>query len=125
MADENYTLALVYVDDALLAQEASVSLRRASGSSPVETTALGYAGESPGSPMCEIDISNAVPSSDFELDPGPFIATLKRCKVTIFAAGRKYSSRGQITEDNFQHATNSQSKLEFKFRGKMGQWEGV
>lgn len=125
MADENYTNVLVYLDDALLAQATRVRVRRSSGSSQVATMALGYAGESPGVSMCEIDVSNAMPINDIEFDPGTFIETLKRSKITLYASGKKLSSRGQIHEDSVEYAVNSPANLDFSFRGKFGRWEGV
>jgi len=118
-----FTTALVYIEDALLSMEARVTVRRTSGSNPVITSALGYAGESPGAPMTEIDVTNAVPSSDFEFDPGRFMRLLKLSKVTIFAAGKQLTTRGQIHEDNFSAAANSESTLEFRFRGQFAEWQ--
>jgi hypothetical protein len=121
----NYALALVYLEEGLLAQEAKVTIRRSSGSNPVMTTALGWAGDSPGAPMMEIDVSNAVPSDDFEFDPGPFIQGVKRCRIRIELPGRKLSTICQIYEDNFDHAVNGAATLEFRCRAQMAQWELV
>jgi hypothetical protein len=118
-----YTNALVYIDDALLSQESRVTVRRMSGSNPVDTTALGYAGESPGSPRVEIDVTNAVPSADFEFNPGQFMKLLRQCKVTIFAAGKQLTSKGQIFTDNFSHSVNAETTLEFQFRGGFADWQ--
>ena len=64
-----YTNAFVTLNNAILSQEASVSIRRTTGSQVVGTVPLGYAGESPGMSMCEIDIESAVPIAGFEYDP--------------------------------------------------------
>jgi hypothetical protein len=124
MADlQQYTKALVYIDGGLLSEEATVTVRRNTGSQPVKTTAKGYAGESPGAAMTELDVENAVPSADFELDPGKYMANLDTAEVTIFAAGRTLTTKGTIFSDNFAHGVETAAKLSFNFRGAFAQWE--
>ncbi|MDI3282114.1 hypothetical protein [Polyangium sp. 15x6] len=120
---QQYTKAVVYVNSSVLSEEASVTIKRTSGSQPVKTVAKGYAGESPGSPMTEITVSNAVPSADFELNPGQYINLLDIVEVTIFAAGRTLTVKGSIIDDNFSHAVDSEAKLEFNFRGGPSDWQ--
>ncbi|MRG98210.1 hypothetical protein [Polyangium spumosum] len=120
---QQYSKAVVYVNSLLLSEEASVTIKRTSGSQPVKTVAKGYAGESPGSPMTEITVSNAVPSADFELDPGPYLNLVEIVEVTVFAAGRTLTVKGSIIDDNFSHAVDSEAKLEFNFRGGPGSWQ--
>jgi hypothetical protein len=118
-----YTKATVYIDGNLLSEEASVTVKRSTGSQAVKTTAKGYAGESPGAPMTEIQVENAVPAADFELNPGQYMANLDSAEVTIFAAGNTLTVTGFIYEDNFSHAVESQSKLSFSARGPFADWE--
>lgn len=123
-----YTLAAVYVQPAgqgvkLLTNEASVTLDRMTNSQIVETVCLGYAGESPGASRCEVSISNAVPSADFEFDPGSYMGSLQVVTFSLFAAGRTLRFDGFIISDNFSHAVNSASKLEFKARGSFSLWQ--
>ncbi len=120
---ERYTKATVYLNSKLLSEESSVTIKRSTGSQPVKTTAKGYAGESPGAPMCEITVENAVPSADFELDPGQFMLDLENVELTVFAAGRTATSKGFIYEDNFSHAVENQSKLSFSMRGQFPTWD--
>lgn len=120
---QNYTKAVVYIEDALLSEETSVSVRRTTGSNPVMTTAKGYGGESPGAPMMEIDISNAVPSADFEMNPGKFMKLNQFAKITIFAAGKTLTQTCFIHEDNFSHGVGKEATLEFKCRGSFRDWE--
>lgn len=119
---QQYSKAVVYINSSVLSEEASVTIRRTSGSQPVKTVAKGYAGESPGSPMTEITISNAVPAADFELDPGQFINLVSEVEISIFAAGRTMTVKGFIIDDNFSHAVDSEAKLEFNFRGGPAEW---
>lgn len=119
-----YAQAGVIIDGAFLTQESSVTVARSTNSQPVNTVPLGYAGESPGAPMVEITVRNAVPSADFELNPGKFMKTLKEVEIGILGpGGKQLTARGFIISDNFQHAVNSESSLEFSFRGKMKDWE--
>lgn len=118
-----YSKAVVYINSLVLSEEASVTIKRSSGSQPVKTVAKGYSGESPGSPMTEITISNAVPAADFELDPGQFINLVDIVEISIFAAGRTMTVKGFIIDDNFSHAVDSEAKLEFNFRGGYASWE--
>lgn len=124
MADlQLYTKATVYINSGLLSQESSVSIDRNSGSSPVDTVANGYSGESPGSPKLEISIDNAVPSADFELNPGSFMKLLTPVEISIFAAGRTLTTTGFVYADNFTHAVNTPAKITMKLRAKFTDWE--
>jgi hypothetical protein len=117
-----YAVAYVYVNGGLLAEAASVSVKRATNSQPVTTIVKGYAGESPGASMTEISIEGAVPAAGFEMNPGPFMAQLKAVEFTMFVAGAKMTFKGFITEDNFQYAVNSEAKLSFSARGNFADY---
>jgi|SRR5271169_1026903 len=118
-----YTLANIYINGSLLAEEASVTIDRATNSQQIITVAKGYAGESPGAPMTEMSIENVVPAADFELNPGKFMGTLQIVEFTAFAAGRTLTFKGFIISDNFSHAANTASKLGFKCRGSFSDWQ--
>lgn len=120
---QKYTKAAVYVDGALLSEEASVTIKRVTGAQVVKTVAKGFAGVSPGAPMLTISVENAVPSADFELNPGDYMTELDAAELTIFAAGSTLTSKGFILEDNFSHAVETQSKLTFEFTGQFADWE--
>src|SRR5574338_728038 len=113
-----YTAAFVYVNGALLSEEASVTVNRSTNSQQVITVAKGYAGESPGAAMCEITVESAVPAADFELDPSKFLGELRVTEFTVFAAGKTLTFKGFIISDNFSHAANTESKLTFSARGQ-------
>lgn len=117
-----YTLANVYVNGSLLAEEASVTVDRATNSQQVITVAKGYAGESPGAAMTELSVENVVPAADFELNPGKFMGSMQVVEFSAFAAGRTLTFKGFIVSDNFSHAANSASKLSFKARGSFSDW---
>lgn len=119
---QKYTNAIISWNGVTLSQESSVTVKRTSNSQAVKTVALGYAGESPGAAMTEITVSSAVPSSDFELDPGQFINAVEQGELSVFAAGRTLTVQGFIIDDNFSHAVDTESKLEFNFRGGPSFW---
>lgn len=119
-----YALAYVLVDGSILAQEGSVTVKRSTNSQAVHTVALGYSGESPGAAMVEIQVKSAVPSADFEMNPGKYMKALKEVEIGILGpGGKQLTARGFITEDTFSHSVGAESSLDFSFRGKMKDWE--
>lgn len=119
-----YALAYVLVEGALLAQEGHVTVNRSTNSQPVNTVAGGYVGESPGASMVEIDVKNAIPAADFEMNPGKFMKSLKECEIGVLGpGGKQLTARGFIISDTFEHSVGGESSLSFKFRGKFKDWE--
>ncbi len=118
-----YSLAYVLVEGAILTEEASVTVNRATNSQPVHTVAKGYCGESPGAASVEIQVSSAVPSADFEMNPGKFMKALKEVEIGVLVAGKQLTARGFITQDSFKHSVNNESMLEFTFRGAFADYE--
>lgn len=118
-----YTLAYVTAESALLTEEASVQVNRASNSQAVNTTAKGYAGESPGAPTVEIQVTNAVPAAGFEFDAGKYINGLIPAEIGVVAAGKQMKAVGFIISDSFKHSVNSESQYDFTFRGSFKEWE--
>lgn len=124
MADlQLYTKAVVYMNGGLLSEESEISVKRSTNAQVVETVAKGFAGLSPGAARAEIDITNAVPSADFELNPGQFMLQLQVVEVTVFAAGRTFTSKSFVLSDNFTHAVNTSSKLSMNLIGQFEDWQ--
>ncbi len=124
MADlQLYSKASVYLNGSLLSEESDVTVKRMTGAQVVKTVAKGFSGLSPGAEMLSISVTNAVPSTDFEYNPGSDMKDLNVVEVTIFAAGRTLTSKGFITDDNFAHGAEAQSKLSFEFTGQYADWE--
>jgi hypothetical protein len=73
--------------------------------------------------MTEIDVENADPSADFELNPGSYMANLQSAEVTIFAANSTLTVVAFIYQDNFSHAVETASKLSFSARGQFADWQ--
>jgi hypothetical protein len=123
MALQLYTLALVYVNGSLLAEEADVSVDRDARAQEVATVAKGFAGLSPGAAITKIDVTNAVPSAGFELNPGAFIKQLAVVELTILAAGQTLTAKGFIPQDTFQHGVSKEASLRFAFIGEPVDWK--
>jgi len=123
MARTSFAKGIVYVAGKQLTMEQSVSITRTTGSQPVKTTALGYAGPSPGSAMLEISVSNAVPSPEFEMDPGSFMKDLKNASITIFMGAKSITVDAEIYEDTWEHSTDQEAKLSFKARAGFAEFE--
>jgi hypothetical protein len=118
-----YTLAYCTADGKLLTEEASITVNRATNSQAVNTVAKGYAGESPGAPTVEIQVQNAVPAADFELNAGPFMKALKSVEMGVICAGKQLVAKGFIISDSFKHSVNSESMYDFTFRGGFEDFE--
>lgn len=124
MANQLYANAFVSVDGAVLLEHVSLSMSRTTGSQPVVTVAKGYAGESSGAATMEIDVTNAVPTADFEFDAGAAMKALKEKEITIYVAGKRLVAKGFIIADSFKHSANSESAYDFKFRGAFAEFVG-
>jgi len=118
-----YSLAYVLVDGAILTEEGSVTVNRATNSQAVNTVAKGYAGESPGAANCEIQVTSAVPSADFEMNPGKYMKGLKEVEIGVLVAGKQLTAKGFIISDSFKHSVNNESSLDFSFRGSFADYE--
>ena len=122
MANGIYTLAAVYIGSTLLMQEQQVSVTRDTKSNPVSTVQGGYQGESPGAPMMELAVDNAVPAADFEFDPGLLMQPLTPATFVLRAAGRSLTTQGFIYSDTFTHGTNQEAKISFRARASFAPW---
>ena len=118
-----YSLIFVTLNNAILTQEGSCSMKLTTGSQAVGTVPLGYAGESPGMNMCEIDIESACPIAGFEYDAGTVMNGLIPVELGIVAAGKTAKAKGFIIEDDFKHALNQEAKQSIRFRGQFPIWE--
>lgn len=120
---QRYTKAVVYINGSLLTEESTCTVKRTDGGNTVKTVAKGFAGRSPGAPMTAITVKNAVPSADFEFNPGAFMGNTEEVEVSVFAAGKTLTATGFITSDNFQHGVEAAAELEFEFEGGFADWE--
>lgn len=109
----------------LLTEHAECTLTRNSNANPVRTVGKGFAGVSPGAPDCEIDIQNAVPAADFEVDPGTDIFENNVVEVGIVGPGGKTAqTSGFIMSDTFSHGVGKEGTLAFKIHAAYPKWQG-
>lgn len=118
-----YTKVTVYVNGALLTENADVRVTRNAGLLPVNTTYKGFAGFTQGAPFLEIEVGNAVPLAGFEYNPGEDEQNANFVNLTIVAAGQTLSSDGGIMGDDLSYAINTESKLNFRFHGEFSDWQ--
>lgn len=118
-----YSRAKVYVNSTLLAEESSVTVNRQTQSSPVYSTATGYGGETPGSPLIELTVESNIPNAGFDLEPSNFNELGFVEVVVELDNGRILPFEVVIYSDNFQHAVNSNATFSLSARGKAVSWE--
>ncbi len=118
-----YTVIYVLANSSLLSEESAVDVKRTTGSTPSKTVAKGYAGETPGAPMTELQVSNMVPAAGMEFDAGDFMATMKLIEMGLLSHGKQLTFKGFIVEDSFKHAASGDAGYDFSVRGVFGTWE--
>jgi hypothetical protein len=118
-----YTLIYVLADSALLSEEASVSMSRETGSSPAKTVAKGYAGETPGAPMSELQVSNMVPAAGMEFDAGMNMKKMKPIEMGLLSHGKQITFKGFIVSDSIKHSASGDAGYDFTVRGVFSEWE--
>lgn len=112
-----YSIMNVLVAGKLLTEHTEATVKRSTKSNPVETVAKGYAGEAPGAPSCEIDISNVIPQDDIEFDAGDAMEGLLPIEFTMVAFGAQLIFKGFIHSDTFSGGVNKATTYNFSARG--------
>jgi hypothetical protein len=117
---QTFSILVAVTGGTLLTMEQEVDFSRTSNSTAVDTVLLGYAGESPGAPMLEVDIHSAMPSAGLEFDAGPYIASLIPVPIQVTGPGGK-SMKGDafIISDNGRHGVNQQARYSFRMRAPL------
>jgi hypothetical protein len=110
---ERYSALYSTVDGKLLTEATSISVVKHSGLNRVDTIVKGFAGMSQGSVSCDVTVENAVPSSDFELNPDVAMLEGKVVEIGFIMAGRQTVMKGFITEATYSHSVNDSGKLSF------------
>ncbi len=105
------------VNGSLFVEEIEIDVTRTTNSQPVATVAKGYAGESPGAGMTEIDVQNAIPSGGFEFDAGPNMASLIPVDVQVLGpGGTALKGKAFIISDSIRHGVNQEARYSFRCR---------
>lgn len=124
---QKYTIAQAYIgpqggSPVLQLEMQSVTVKRSSGATGVDTAAKGFAGQSPGSPKMTISMQSAVPAAGMEFDPGTYIKSLDVADIVIFAAGKTLATSGFINDDTFSYSVNSEGKLDMEIVAQISEW---
>ena len=124
MADlKLYSNAELFVNGTFLAEEASVSVKKASGLNPVFTVGNGFAGMTQGAPTIEVSVESAVPSADLEFARDSYMLVGEVVEVRIVMANRESNIKGFVTEASYTHSVNDSSKLSMTFMCRFGEFE--
>ena len=124
MADlKLYSSCQVFINAALLTEEASVSVEKKSGLNPVFTVALGLAGMTQGAATAEVSIESAVPSDDFEFNPDGYMLVGEVVELRVVMANRETNCKGFITDASYSHGANDASKLSMKLLCRFSEFE--
>ena len=115
---QTYATSVVYVNNSILMEEASVSIKRDAGSKPLITLHRGYAGDIPGAEVIDITVESNIPADGIEFDPGQFMIGSRSVEFNILIGKEVLAFEGTIYSDNFSHAVNSNASLSFNARGK-------
>lgn len=108
-----YTDIKVYADGALLTQQNQVQLSLDSGNKEVMTTALGFAGISPGAGITRAQIRNAILATGVEFNPIALMKSRRTVELTFFLAGQQITGDFFIMSATLSHAANAESELNF------------
>jgi hypothetical protein len=112
-----YTLLYIGINGTLLAEEQEIDLARTTNSQAISTVAKGYAGESPGAQMIEVDCSNAIPAGGFEFDMGKSMFGLIPIDVQVDGpGGTQLRGKAFVISDTIRHGVNQEAKYSFKAR---------
>jgi len=118
-----YTTAAVYLNDNLLSEAMSVSVKVNGNHTPIKTLATGFAGVSKGATMIEITVSSAIPLAGFEAEVNPYIINVEEVQLTLFMASSTLTMKGFIMSTDVDKAVDSEAKQGFVFNAGEAVWE--
>jgi hypothetical protein len=112
-----YTTAAVYLNDNLLSEAMSVSIKINGNHQIAKSLAKGFSGVSKGAVMTEISVSNNIPQDGFEADVVPHINNVEEVQLTIFLASSTLTVKGFILSTDVDKGVDSEAKQGFTFQG--------
>ena len=119
-----YTIMLGVLNGTLLAEEQEIDFKRTANAVQVDTVLKGFAGLSPGAPMLEVDITNAMPQGGFEFDAGPYIASLTPVAIQVIGPGGKVMKGDAfIVEDQGKHGVGQQARYSMRIITSLKQFK--
>ena len=110
-----YSIMFFSGDGTLLAEEQQIDVRRTANAQRVMTVAKGFAGLSPGAPLMEMTVSNAVPQGGFEFDMGKKILGLIPLDVQVWGpGGTTAKGKAFVEHDSIRHGVNQETNYTFE-----------
>jgi len=116
-----YDRVIVYINGQLMAEEASVTMKFASGLNKVQTVVKGFAGVSKGSEEVDISISAAIPSAGFEFMPVN-LPSGTVINVSCYTGSKTYSADAIVMSYDVSHAVNDHAKISLEIAGQYQDW---
>ena len=121
-----YALLFVAVDGSVQLQAHKHNVKRSTGSTAVKTLALGYAGESPGAGMIDLEVTSAVPAGGFEFQAGVKMLGLIATKVYVQGpGGQTLQCQGQIIADTLSQSVDAAAEYSFTMRAPLVDWQNA
>lgn len=118
-----YTTAAVYLNDNLLSEAMSVSVKLNGALIPVKTLAKGFGGMAKGAAMIDITVTSAVPIDGFEAEVNPYIINAEKVQLTVYMASSILAVKGFIVSSDIDRAVDSEAKQGFVFNAGPSIWE--
>ena len=118
-----YTNAYTTLDSAVLSEVTEVGINKNPNLNVVSTLAKGFGGVNLGAAVCEITLSSAIPSADFEFNPDPYMVIGKLVTVGVVMANRQMATKMFITEADYKAGVNQAASLMIKLIGPLQPWE--
>lgn len=120
---KKYSSVYTTMDNALLAEAASISIRKNPAINPVLTLALGWAGFGIGAAFCDMTIECEVPAADFEVNPDKFMVVGKLVEIGAVMANRQMTGKMVITGADYGGSVNQSAKVTINLQGPLAPWE--
>lgn len=119
-----YSLLYLTVKGKLLTETGSLRINRDTKASEVNTLAKGFAGVTPGPGTTSLQVTNAVPFADFELNPGQYMSTYTPAEIGVLGPGGKQLTVDCfILSDDLSAAAGSSTEQSFNLIGPFADWQ--
>lgn len=112
-----YTSGSVYINDSLLEEALSISIKVNGNHQVAKSLSKGFSGVSKGAVMTDVTVTSNIPIDGFERDVIPYINQVEEVKLTIFMAKSTMTVSGFILSTDIDKAVDSEAKQGFTFQG--------
>ena len=108
---------MFFADGQMFAESQSVDVEHDPQMQPVYTQQKGFAGMTPGAEVTKFTVDSAVPASGYEYDYLDKLQNVTVVEATLFAASKKLTVKGYITNLKKKFAWNNPATVTFDFMG--------